>query len=228
MSTVRAAPYARSMARVPDSPAAPRVSPPDLPRILTPAAPVRGADLIAAELSLSGEADLSHATLEQCTITADADRVSIIGGTLLDVSADGVRIASLNLRDAGIRRLRITGGRIGTLDLSGARVDELELRDLRIDYLNLGGAKASDIVVIDSTIRTLDMPQAELSRVRFDNCRSDEVDPRGLRARDVDLRGLDAQAFIDTNGLRGTTLSIFQVQQLAATLAAGVGILVTD
>ncbi|GAB3598865.1 pentapeptide repeat-containing protein [Microbacterium tumbae] len=216
------------MARASDSPAAPRVTAPDLPPVLAPAAPSRGADLIAAHLDLAGDVDLSHATLEQCTVAAEAGRVDLLGATLLDVDATDVRIASLGLRDAGIRRLRISGGRIGTLDLSGARIDELELRDLRIDYLNLGGARASDMIFADSVVRTLDMPQAELRRVRFDACRSDEVDPRGLRSTDVDLRGLDAAAFLDANGLRGTTLTTLQVQQLAATLAAGVGILVKD
>lgn len=216
------------MARTPDSPVAPRVSIPDIPARLGNAVAARSADLLASRLELSGHVDLAYASLEQCVVAADADSVDLVGATILDVDMTDVRIASLSLRNAGIRRLRITGGRIGTLDLSGARIDELELRDVRIDYLNLGGAKGTDILIAHSTIRTLDMPQAQLVRVRFDGCRSDEVDPRGLRATDVDLRGLDAVAFVDANGLRGTTLTTFQVQQLAPTLAAGVGIQVKD
>ncbi|GEK86781.1 pentapeptide repeat-containing protein [Microbacterium aerolatum] len=216
------------MARTADSPAAPRVSPPDLPDEFAEAQPARGADLLAARLDLTGDVDLAHCSLEQCVIEADVDTLDLTGATILDVDMHGVRVASMPMRNASIRRLRITGGRIGTLDLSGARIDELELRDLRVDYLNLGGAKATDVLVADSTIRTLDTPQAELTRVRFDDCRSDEVDPRGLRSKDVDLRGLDAGAFTDANSLRGTTLTMFQVQQLAPTLAAGVGIQVKD
>lgn len=220
--------YARGVARTSDSPVAPRFSAPDIPSHLTEAVAARSADLLAARLDLSGTVDLAYASLEQCTIAADADSIDLVGATILDVDMADVRVASLSMRNAGIRRLRITGGRIGTLDLSGTRIDELELRDLRVDYLNLGGAKGTDILIADSTIRTLDMPQAQLVRVRFDACRSDEVDPRGLRATDVDLRGLDAVAFVDANGLRGTTLTTFQVQQLAPTMAAGVGIQVRD
>ena len=216
------------MARSPESPAAPRVSPPDLPETLTPAEPARSADLLASRLALAGDVDLAHATLEQCVVTADAGTIDMTGADVMDVDFTGIRAASLKLRDAGIRRVRITGGRIGTLDLSTTRIAELELRDLRIDYLNLGAAKATDILIADCTIRALDVPQAQLTRVRFDDCRSDEVDPRGLRAKDVDLRGLDALAFIDTNSLRGVTLTTFQVQQLAPILAAGVGIEVRD
>lgn len=216
------------MARNTDSLVAPRVSPPDLPELLEAAEPQRGADLIAARLDLTGTADLAHSSLEQCVITADVDLLDFTGATLLDIDMRDVRAASMPMRNASIRRLRITGGRIGTLDLSAARIDELELRDLRIDYLNLGGAKAHDIVIADCAIRTLDLPQAQLTRVSFENSRSDEVAPRGLRAKDVDMRGLDAMSFTDANSLRGVTLTTFQVQQLAPVFAAGIGIQVRD
>lgn len=225
---VRSTTYARGMARTTESPAAPRVSAPDLPGEFTPAAPARSADLLAASLDLAGTVDLAYSSLEQCTVTADADAVDLTGATILDVDMSGVRIASLKMRDTGVRRLRIAGGRIGTLDLSEARIDELELRDLRIDYLNLGGAKATDVDITGCSIRTIDLPRAELTRARFTGSSTDEVDPRGLRAVDVDLRGLDAMGFLDVNGLRGTTLTGFQVQQLAQVLAAGVGIQVKD
>lgn len=216
------------MARLPESPAPPRVSPPDLPDQLTPGVPARNADLVARSLELSGTVDLAHATLEQCTVSADADDVDLTGAVILDVEMTHPRVASLRLRDAGIRRLRITGGRIGTLDLSASRISELELRDVRIDYLTLGGAKATDVEVSDCRLRTLDMPQAELARVRFTRSTCDEVDPRGMRASDVDLRGLDAVAFLDANSLRGTTLTGFQVQQLAPVIAEGLGIQIRE
>lgn len=216
------------MARSPETPAAPRVSPPDLPLEFTEGLAARNADLVAARLELDGTTDLSYATLEQCLVSADADFVDLTGATILDVDMSRVRIASLRMRGAGVRRLRIRGGRIGSLDLSEARIGELELRDLRIDYLTLGGAKGSDIEIADCRIRALDMPQAELTRVRFSGTASEEVDPRGLRATDVDLRGLDAMGYLDANSLRGTTLSSFQVQQLAPVFAAGLGIQVKD
>ena len=216
------------MARSTESPVAPRVSPPDIPPHLTASEPSRNADLLAARLTLAGNVDLAYASLEQCVVSADSDTIDLTGATILDVDVSGIRAASVKLRNAGIRRLRISGGRIGTLDLSTTRIDELELRDLRIDYLSLGGAKANDISVVGSTIKALDMPQAELTRVAFENCRSDEVDTQGMRAAHVDLRGLDADAFMDTNSLRGTTLTTFQMQQLAPTIAAGLGIQIRD
>lgn len=216
------------MARAPDSPAAPRVSAPDLPTALSPAEPARAGDFLATRFALTGQVDLAHSSLEQCVITADADTVDLTGATVLDVDATDLRVASLTLKNAGIRRLRLAGGRIGTLDLAAARIDELELHDVRVDYLSLSGARCTDLLVRGCTIRTLDMPHAQLVRVLFEDCRSDEVDPRGLQAKDVDLRGLDAMAYVDTNGLKGVTLTSYQVQLLAPALAAGVGIRVQD
>ncbi|WP_029261659.1 MULTISPECIES: pentapeptide repeat-containing protein [unclassified Microbacterium] len=216
------------MARTTESPAPPRISDPDLPREFEPASPARSADIIAASLELSGTVDLAYATLEQCTVSADAEAVDLTGATVVDVEMSGARIASLRMRDTGVRRLRIAGGRIGTLDLSEARISELELRDVRIDYLNLGAAKVTDLEISGCAIRTIDMPQADLTRVRFTATTSDEVDPRGMRATDVDLRGLDAMTYLDANSLRGTTLSSFQVQQLAPVIAAGLGIQIKD
>ncbi|KDA06267.1 hypothetical protein DC31_10435 [Microbacterium sp. CH12i] len=216
------------MARNSDSPVAPRVSIPDIPPHLTAAEPSRSADLLAARLELVGTVDLAYASLEQCVISAAADRIDLTGATILDVDVTEIRAASVSMRDASIRRMRITGGRIGTLDLSGTRISELELRDVRIDYLSLAGAKGTDILIVESTIKALDMPQAQLTRVGFVNCRSDEVDTQGMRAANVDFRGLEADAFMDTNSLRGTTLTTFQIQQLAPTIAAGLGIQIKD
>ncbi|MFK3678874.1 pentapeptide repeat-containing protein [Microbacterium sp. NPDC090218] len=216
------------MARTAESPAPPRTTAPDLPPVLEPASPVRSSDIIASSLDLSGSVDLAYATLEQCVVSADAEAVDLTGATVIDVDMSGVRIASLRMRDAGVRRLRISGGRIGTFDLSEARISELELRDVRIDYLNLGAAKVTDLEISGCTIRTIDMPQAELTRVRFTATSSDEVDPRGMRAKDLDLRGLDALAYLDANSLRGATLTSFQVQQLAPMIAAGLGIQIKD
>lgn len=221
-------PYARGMARTSESPAPPRVSAPDVPPVLDLATPRRSADLIAARIELSGAVDLAYAMLEQCRVSADADTVDLTSATLLDVEISGARIASLRMRDTNVRRLRISGGRIGTLDLSEARISELELNDVRVEYLNLGGAKVSDLEVSGCAIRTIDMPLSTLTRVRFTATSSDEVDPRGMRAKDVDLRGLDASAYLDANSLRGATFTSFQMQQLAPMFAVSLGIQIKD
>ena len=214
------------MARKQDRPIAPRVSAPDLPDALEDAVPRRYADLQRSRLAgLAGDVDLEHASLEECVIAAPSvETLALRGATLIDVEISDIRAVSVVARDATIRRLRVTGGRIGTLDLADAGVAELELRDVRVDYLSFAGARLEDVRIVDSTIRAIDLPQARLTRVAFEGCRADEVDPRGMRAADLDLRGLDALSYLDVLALRGATLTDDQVRMLAPAFAAAAGI----
>lgn len=215
------------MARIPERPKAPRLSPPDLPAVLEDATGARHGDHLGARIALGD--DLAHAQLEQCVLHGAADeRADLTGATLLDVAIEEPRTPVLSLRGASVRRLRITGGRIGTLDLTEARIGELELRGVRIDYATLAAAKADDVLIAECSFRALDLPQAVLSRVRFEDSRADEVDVRGLRAVDTDLRGLDALSYLDVLSLKGTTMSAPQVAQLAPVLARSLGIDVVD
>lgn len=206
----------------------PLVTAPDLPPHLEQADPRRSTDLHASRIELSGDAELSHSTLEQCVLTGSSGALELRGATLMDVELQNVQVTTLAARDANLRRVRLTGGRIGTLDLTDTRIHELELQGARIDYLTLGGAKATDVLVEHCQITTLDLPGSTLTRIAFTDTRCDEVDPHGLRAEHVDLRGLDALAFLDVNSLRGTTLTVAQVEQLAPVFAASAGISVRD
>lgn len=221
-------PYALGMPAPQPELRAPRVSSPDLPDALDEGIPGRSADLHAATVTLQPDTDLAYASLEQCVITGSADRVELRGATVMDVELRELRVTELRARDAGLRRVRITGGRIGTLDLSDTRIDELELHGVRIDYLTLAGAQAADVRIDSCQIAALDLPGATLARVAFDDSRSDEVDTLGMRAQHVDLRGLDALAFLNASSLRGTTLTSRQVALLAPAFAASVGISVRD
>lgn len=216
------------MARRSDDLRPPLVSAPDLPEQLDAASPGRSVDLHAVRIELEGDADLSHSTLEQASISGTAGAFALRGTTLMDVELQNVQATTLAARDANLRRVRITGGRIGTLDLTDARIHELDLQGVRVDYLTLAGAKATDVRIENCQITTLDLPGATLTRVAFEDTRSDEVDTHGLRAQHVDLRGLDALAFLDVGSLRGTTLTVNQVERLAPVFAASAGISVRD
>lgn len=214
------------MARASKRPVAPRVSAPDLPNHLDDAEPARGADLVQRQLPrLVGEVELSYATLEEVRIPgADVAALGLRGATLVDVDIDDIRAVEVIARDASLRRVRIHGGRIATLDLADARIAELELRGLRIDYLRLAAAELEDVLIADCTIGTIDLPRARLTRVAFDGSRADEVDPREMRATDLDLRGLDALSYLDPLALRGATLTEDQVRILAPAFAVAAGI----
>jgi uncharacterized protein YjbI with pentapeptide repeats len=219
------------MARREQGLVAPRVSPPDLPRDLSEGPPpVRGEESFQVRwAALDAETDASHTALSECELAdATVERLDLTGASLVDVEVSALRATILVGRAARLRRVRFTGGRIGTLDLADADMDEVELRGIRIDYLSLAGARVEDLMISDCTIGTLDMPRARLSRVAFRDSRADEVDTRGLRCEDVDLRGLEAVSYLDLAALRGATLSPAQVEALAPSLAAALGIRLED
>ena len=219
------------MTRRAHGPAAPRLSAPDLPRVLEDGpAPSRGEESFQLRwTALDPMTDAAHSAITECALVeASVDRLDISGATLVDVDMADLRATTVAGRGARLRRVRIAGGRIGTLDLADAELDEVELRGIRIDYLSFGGGRVADLLVSACTIGTLDMPLARLSRVAFLDSRADEVDTRGLRAEHLDLRGLDAASYLDLASLRGATLSSPQVEQLALALAAALGIRVED
>ncbi len=192
--------------------------------------PTRGSDSFQVQWTvLDPLTDAAHATITECTVvSASLERLDLTGATLVDVDIRDLRASTLSGRGARLRRVRITGGRIGTLDLADADLDEVELRGARIDYLSLAAGRIADLLIADCTIGTLDMPQATVTRVGFENSRADDVDTRGLRAQDLDLRGLEAVSYLDAASLRGAIFSPRQVEYLAPVLARALGIRVLD
>lgn len=215
----------------PSLPLPPRVSAPDLPlRLDHGARPARGAESFQLRWTeLDTVTDAAHAAITECAvIEASVERMDLTGSTLVDVDVRELRATTLAARSARLRRVRIVGGRIGTLDLADADLDEVELRGVRIDYVSLASARVSDLLIAESTIGTLDMPNATIARMAFVDCRADEVDSRGIRAKDLDLRGLEAVSYLDPASLRGGTLSARQVEYLAPALAQALGIRIVD
>lgn len=219
------------MARRGDSPAPPRVSPPDLPPLLARADSLRAREEhVRLEITrLEEKTDAAHGEISECRlVAASVTDLTLTGTTLVDVEMTELRATTVSARGARLKRVRITGGRIGTLDLADAELDEVELRGVRIDYLSLAGAQVDDVLITECTITTLDVPQARCARVAFENTQADEIDTRGLRAEDVDLRGLAALSYTDAASLRGVTLSPRQIELLAPAFAATLGISVKD
>lgn len=212
-------------------PVAPRLSPPDLPpRLQDGPFPGRGVDAFQLRwTAIHPVAEAPYANLTECALVdASVERLDVTGATLVDVDVRELRATAVVARGARLRRVRISGGRIGTLDLADADLGEVELRDVRVDYLSLAAARITDAVIAGCTIGTLDVPHATVTRMRFDDSRADEVDTRGLRATDLDLRSLEAISYLDAASLRGATLSPRQIEHLAPSLAAALGIRVAD
>lgn len=205
---------------------APRSDLPDLPPTFEPAATLeRSAFYDGVEFSHVQATDGPYASLRECRFVAtDTDELTLAHATLSDVEFSELRVASLRMRGAGLTRVRFVGGRIGTLDLSDANLDAVVLEGVRIDYLSLGRATVTDMDVRGCRIDTIDLPSAQLTRVRFTDSESTELDPRETRNTHVDLRGLTFSHVTDLASLRGAVITEQQAEVAAVALAEAVGI----
>jgi uncharacterized protein YjbI with pentapeptide repeats len=222
------APTARRGSR---EPSAPRLSAPDLPAVLEPQQGLAPRiDLVGARVTgLSEDVSAAHGHLSEARIDgASIGRFDLTGATLADVAVTDLRAVEVGARDGSWRGVEIVGGRIGSLDALRGGWDAVTLRGLRIDYLSLPSAEVTDVLFVDCEIGTLDVPDARLTRVRFERCRADEVDTRGLRAADLDLRGLETLSFTDAKALTGAWLAPRQAELHAVAFAAALGIRVAD
>lgn len=217
------------MARTAAVPAPPRTLPPDLPATLesVPGIAARS-ETVASEIAdLTGVLASEHAhLLESRVARARLDEWRLTGATLTDVSLTDVAAGALIVVDGRWRQTQWCGGRASTFEAVRLTGDGVRFEGIRFDYANLAAARLTDVAFVDCVFTTLDLPQASLERVAFERCRADEVDTRGLVARDLDLRGLDASRFTDVTGLRGAVLSSHQAAFHADALARSIGITV--
>ncbi|MEV8358731.1 pentapeptide repeat-containing protein [Microbacterium sp. NPDC076895] len=210
-----------------DEPLPPRVTGPDLPRVLEAADTLdHHDDVLGARLApLHGDVDASFGQIAECAIPdADLGVFTLTSASLRDVLISGIRATRLIAPGSAWRTVTIDGGRLATLELSGAELDSVEFRGLRINYANLALTTLSDVRFVDCRFGSLDLPEASLDRVQFSGCHADEVDSRSLRSKNLDLRGLEAFSFTDPAGLSGATLSPRQIEQHAHAFAAALGI----
>jgi uncharacterized protein YjbI with pentapeptide repeats len=92
--------------------------------------------------------------------------------------------------------------------------------------VNLRGARLTDVSFGDCVIDELDLGGATLQRAAFPGTRIGRLLAPEARLTDVDLRGARVDDIEGVEGLRGATVSLDQLLDLAPTLAARLGILV--
>lgn len=211
-------------------PRPPRISAPDVPTDLDAVSALRSrVDLLGVLVDgVGGEVDAAHCRLVESRVDAAsgpaAGRVDATGATFVDVAVDQLRAMALVARDGSWRNVELTGGRIATLDGLRVRWDSVVVRGAHIDYLSLPSAELTDVLFVDCSFGSIDLPEARLARVAFEGCRADEVDTRGMRGDDVDLRGLEALAFTDVRALTGAWLQPRQAELHAPAFAQALGI----
>lgn len=114
--------------------------------------------------------------------------------------------------------------RFGACDAWDCETRSVIFTGCRFGYLNLRGAKWHDVVFQDCVIDDFDAAHAVLGRIAFPGTTIHAINLQHAVADDVDLRGAELQEIHDVAGLRGTTMLVDQISQLAQSFAASLGI----
>ncbi len=194
------------------------------------AAGMRIGDEREAELlQLSGvpEVDWTQVMLRECEVQAvGVARWVLDRGRLRSCRLREPDVTSLRGRDAVWRSVEIVGGRVPALDLAGGTWDGVAVAGARLGYINLRDASLTDVAFADCRIETLDLGTATATRVSLHHCTVDELVVSHATLRDVDLRGARIGLVEGATHLRGATISVEQLLDLAPGLAAAHGIVV--
>lgn len=215
----------------PDGPAAPRlttVRP-------GPLAPVAAAEVCDGDVDLDGvvieglRADDLVWTGRRRLGSSRVDGLAVgsweaAGCSFVDAILDGVEVSALGAPGSSWWNVEISGSRIGSAELYDTTWRSVRFSRCKLGYLNLRGAKLTDVVFADCIVEELDLARSTASRVAFPGTRLNKVEFSGSKLTDVDLRSARLEDVGDLEGLRGASITVDQLLDLAPGLAARLGI----
>ena len=220
------------MAREPAATAAPRLAPLDLgelnPLDVSAFTDPDGDDLEQCELRDARVGDLSWSVrrrLDASVLTGLSGATWRARGlTLTDTRLERVDLLSVAAPAAGWRDVEVHASRIGSLELYDANLRRVSFVGCKLGYVNLRGADLADIAFTDCVVEDLDLMRARASRVALTRCRVGRLEVTEAKLADVDLRGAQLADISGIEGLRGVTIGVEQLLDLAPVLAGRLGI----
>jgi uncharacterized protein YjbI with pentapeptide repeats len=144
---------------------------------------------------------------------------------LLDSVLDGVSGVGTDLSGAQLRDVELLDVRLGGSQVHGARLSRVLVRGGKIDFLNLRQATLLDVTFDNCVLIEPDFGGATLERVSFSGCVLRGADFTQATLTDVDLRDaaeLDIAAGVGR--LAGAVISSAQLMDLAPAFAAEIGV----
>lgn len=176
--------------------------------------------LKTARLRWSGRLELSSARVTDLV----ADEWRAPGLSLVDVLVEHAEVVSLSAVEGGWRDVEIQQSRLGSLEVYGSTWDCVHFVGCKLGYVNLRASTIRDVAFTDCVIDELDLMGATASRVAFGGSRIGRLEPHASVFTDVDLREAHLSDLGSVEGLRGATVTIDQLLDLAPLLALRLGI----
>ena len=212
---------------------APRLRPVELPDLtdgtaqdLAPDAAVSGTRF--TELDATGRS-LRGLSLTECAVeVARLSEADLGGCRFVAVDLAGLDATAVRAVGASWREVAVRASRVGAAELYDGVLDNVAFTGCRLGFVNLRGASLTDVAFTDCTVDELDLGDADLTRVAFRGTAVRSLVVRGARLTDVVLRGAALAALEGVESLRGATVTVAQLLDLAPLFAAAAGLRVDE
>lgn len=207
-------------------------APPFAPRPVPELAGMDAADVVGDELlterRLTGTAagsDWEHVDLRSCTL----DGAVLAGARLTACTWQDVVCSLTDLHGLAADRLRatrllLTGCRLSGATFTAAELVDVELAQVRAPDLALRMSRVRRARFTECSLTGLDLTESELTDVVFDSCDLTGSTFQGARLAAVVFRGCRLTEVSGVTGLRGARIDSRSLDELAPSLARGLGI----
>ena len=171
--------------------------------------------------------DLSGITFRECLLEdVTLTDTNLRGSRVIETVLEGVNAPILRSSRSTWRDVTLHRSRIGSGELFDATWQSVRVSSSKLGYVNLRGSSLADVLFEDCTIDELDLGGTTATRVAFTGSRVQTLDLTRATLSHVDLRGLEFQAIHGLEGLKGATVSEYQLSELAPLFATQLGIVV--
>ncbi len=178
------------------------------------------ADLTLDTMSWTGRRRLGSSRVVDLVVRDWRARAASIVDSVVE-SAD---VVALSAAESAWWNVEVRQSRVGSAELYDAVLRNVHFVRCKLGYLNLRGANLTDVAFTDCVIEDLDLMRATAARVSFSGTRISRLELSGSKLSDVDLRGASLADIGTLEGLRGATITLDQLLEIAPALAESLGI----
>lgn len=146
-----------------------------------------------------------------------------------DVWTHNARWIGADLAESRWLDCEASAGLLAGVELAGSELRRVTFHHCKFDSVNLRATELRDVAFVGCLLRDVDFAGAALNRVAFPGTTLERVRFDNLAAADADLSEAAALGIASGLGaLRGATISVLQLMELAPALAQHVGLVVAD
>ena len=144
--------------------------------------------------------------------------------SVVDSVLQRVDVVALSAVGSGWWNVEVEQSRFGSAELYDSVLRNVHFVRCKLGYLNLRGATLTDVAFTDCVIEDLDLMRATATSMAFSGTRISRLELAGSKLEDVDLRGARLAGIGTLEGLRGATITLDQLLDIAPAMAESLGI----